>query len=175
MTARLVRIAVLALGLASWAGAATGEPIRLDVPALGGPPQRCGPTAFRMVMAFYGAPDSAAREGDRAWDPALKGALVTDLAAAARRAGFDAVVAETTTAGLAGMVAEGVPPIVLYQQGRGPVTTPHYAVVTGWDAARERFLLNDGGPRPVAITRASLERRWRTAGSRALVIRRRSP
>ena len=175
MTARSVGFAVLALGLLPAAGAAAEPAIRLDVPPLSGPPQRCGPTAFRMVMAYYGAPDSAAREGDRAYDPALKGALVTDLAAAARRAGFDAVVAETTTAGLARLVAEGVPPIVLYQQGRGPVTTPHYAVVTGWDAAREQFLMNDGGPHPVAIRRSALERRWRPAGSRALVIRRRSP
>ena len=175
MTARLVPVAVLAAGLLAVAGAAAGGAVRLDVPALSGPPQRCGPTAFRMVMAYYGAPDSAAREGERAYDPALKGSLVTDLAAAARRAGFDATVAETTTAGLAGLVEEGVPPIVLYQQGRGPVTTPHYAVVAGWDASRERFLLNDGGLRPVAITRSALERRWRPAGSRALVIRRRSP
>lgn len=175
MTARLVPVTVLALGLFPFAGAAAGAAIHLDVPALSGPPQRCGPTAFRMVMAYYGAPDSAALEGDRAYDPALKGSLVTDLAAAARRAGFDAAVAETTAAGLARLVEEGVPPIVLYQQGRGPITTPHYAVVTGWDAARERFLLNDGGPRPVALTRSAFERRWRPAGCRALVIRRRSP
>lgn len=170
-----VLVLVLGLSLFPLRGAAAGDAIRLDVPAFGGPPQRCGPTAFRMVMAYYGAPDSAAREGDRAYDPALQGALVTDLAAAARRAGFDAVVAETTTAGLAALVAAGVPPIVLYQQGRGPITTPHYAVVSGWDAARERFLLNDGRSRPVTMSRADLERRWRPAGSRALVIRRRSP
>ena len=81
MRTDVVRLAVLALGLSlgPLRIAAAGGAIRLDVPAFGGAPQHCGPTAFRMVMAYYGASDSVSREGERAYDPALKGALVTDL------------------------------------------------------------------------------------------------
>jgi hypothetical protein len=35
--------------------------------------------------------------------------------------------------------------------------------------------LNDGGARPRVMDRDNLAKRWRTAGSQALIIRRRSP
>ena len=44
-------------------------------------------------------------------------------------------------------------------------------VVTGWDAARESFTLNDGGASRRVSRRADLEKRWRTAGSQALIVR----
>jgi len=68
-----------------------------------------------------------------------------------------------------------VPPIVLYQNGRAPLTVAHFGVVIGWDPAREAFTLNDGGARPRVVGRDNLTKRWRTAGSQALIIRRRSP
>jgi len=48
-------------------------------------------------------------------------------------------------------------------------------VVTGWDPAREVFTLNDGGARRHAVRRDDLAKRWRTAGSQALIVRRRAP
>ena len=147
----------------------------LDVPVVVQVPERCGPAALEMVLRYYGARPAAVREADRAYDPALRGALITDLAAAARRAGFEATVATLAPDSLIVLVAAGVPPIVLYQNGRAPLTVAHYGVVTGWDPAREAFTLNDGGARPRTVGRADLAKRWRTAGSQALVVRRRSP
>jgi hypothetical protein len=76
---------------------------------------------------------------------------------------------------LIALLAVGVPPVVLYQNGPAPLTVPHFGVVTGWDPAREVFTLNDGGAHPRVVRRNDLAKRWRTAGSQALIVRRRAP
>ena len=148
---------------------------RLDVPVVVQARERCGPAALEMVLRWYGAEGAAVREAETAYDPVLRGSLITDLAAAARRAGYDATVATLTPDSLVGLLGEGVPPIVLYQSGRGPMTQRHFGVVTAWDRARGAFILNDGSARPRVLRRDDFAKRWRTAGSQALVVRRRSP
>ena len=147
----------------------------LDIANVEQAPGRCGQAALEMVLRYYGADATALHEADRAYDPALHGSLITDLAAAARRAGYEATIATLAPDSLIALVAAGVPPIVLYQNGRAPLTVAHFGVVTGWDPAREAFTLNDGGARPRVVDRDNLTKRWRTAGSQALIIRRRSP
>jgi len=147
----------------------------LDVPIVTQAHERCGQAALEMVLRYYGADSTALREPGRAYDPVLRGALITDLATAARRAGFDARIAALSPDSLVALIAEGVPPIVLYQNGRPPVTVPHYGVITAWDAARGRFTLNEGRAKPRTMGRADLERRWRTAGWQALIVRRGAP
>ena len=133
--------------------------------------ERCGPAALEMVLRYYRADSAALREADRAYDPVLRGSLITDLAEAARRAGYEATIATLTPDSLVAQLAAGVPPIVLYQKGRAPLTRAHYGVVTGWDSAGDTFRLNDGGARPVEMGRETLAKRWRTAGSQALIVR----
>jgi len=147
----------------------------LDVPIVIQAPERCGQAALEMVLRYQGADSAALREAGRAYDPALRGSLITGLAAAARRAGYEATIATLVPDSLIALVAAGVPPIVLYQKGRAPLTVAHFGVVTGWDPARQTFTLNDGGARPRVVGRDDLAKRWRTAGSQVLIIRRRSP
>lgn len=147
----------------------------LDVPVVEQERERCGQSALTMVMRYYGASDSALREVDAAYDPVLRGSLITDLARAAERAGFQATVGTLTPEMLIDLLAGGVPPILLYQSGAGPVTYRHFGVVTGWDPERAVFTLHDGTARPVVTRRKELEKRWTTAGSQALVVRQRHP
>jgi len=149
-------------------------PHALAVPNLRQTPEHCGPAALEMVLAYYGADSSARAEAERAYDPVLRGALITDLAAAARRAGFDAVVATLAESTVVALVDSGVPPILLYQNGRGPVTMRHFGVVVDWDPAGW-FTLNDGGAKPRRVGHDDLMGRWRTAGCQALIVRRRVP
>jgi len=170
-------LAVLAL---AWASAARAGPLPaggtvLEVPVVRQAPERCGQAALEMVLRYYGADAGSLREADRAYDPALRGSLITDLAAAARRAGYEAEIATLAPDSLIALLAAGVPPVVLYQNGRRPLTVPHFGVVTGWDPARESFTLNDGGAHPRVVRRNDLAKRWRTAGSQALIVRRRGP
>lgn len=170
------RLALAAALLLAAPGRAAGEAAtHLPVPVVVQSPERCGPAALEMVLRYYGADSAAVGEAARAYDAALRGSLITDLAAAARRAGFDASVATLTPDSLLALLEVGVPPIVLYQSGRGPLTRRHFGVVTGWDPGRDAFTLNEGRARPRLARRSEFAGRWRTAGSQALVVRRRSP
>ncbi len=151
------------------------SPTRLAVPIVRQAPERCGPAALAMVLGYYRADAAALQQVERAYDPVLHGALITELAGAARRAGYEAAVATLAPDSLTGLLAAGVPPIVLFQTGTGPITIAHYGVVTGWDPDREVFTLHDGGARPRVMRRRELARRWKTAGSQALIVRNRAP
>ena len=161
--------------LASSGALRLAVPTSLRVPLIQQSPERCGPAALAMVLGFYGANPAALAEADRAYDPVLRGSLITDLALAARRAGYDAVVETLTPDSVIELLNAGVPPILLYQNGRGPVTVGHFGVVTGWNAERGSFTLNDGTARPRVTRRKDLAKRWETAGSQALIIRVKMP
>ena len=88
----------MAVLLLAWASATPAGPLPaagtiLEVPVVRQAPERCGQAALEMVLRFYGADAASLREGERAYDPALRGSLITDLAAAARRAGYEAEIA----------------------------------------------------------------------------------
>jgi ABC-type bacteriocin/lantibiotic exporter with double-glycine peptidase domain len=156
-------------------GPPAGGPVDVDVPIVVQTPERCGQAALEMVLRYYGADSVALAEAGRAYDPALRGSLITDLAAAARRAGYEATIATLVPDSLVALLGAGVPPILLYQSGRAPLTVAHFGVVTGWDPVRTAFTLNDGGARPIVVGRDRLMKRWRTAGWQALIIRRGAP
>lgn len=175
MTPRLLAPLLLAASLVVPSRPQAAARTDLDVPIVVQARERCGQAALEMVLRYYGADSTALRETERAYDPVLRGSLITDLAAAARRAGYEATIATLTTDSLVALLAAGVPPVVLYQSGRAPLTVAHFGVVTGWDPERGAFTLNEGRSRPRVVSRDALAKRWRTAGSQALVLRRRSP
>ena len=145
--------------------------VRLDVPTIRQAPERCGPAALSMVLRFYGAGPAALAEADRAYDRAIRGALITDLRDAATRAGFAAAIETPGEEGLRSLLQQGVPPVLLYERGVGPIGRGHYGVVTGWDPARRLYFVNDGRSRPRTMGADDLMRRWRAAGGQALVVR----
>ena len=151
-------------------GAEAGRSIRLPVPVVRQAPERCGPAALAMVMRYYGADSTAIAEADRAYDPVLRGSLITDLAGAARRAGFTASVTELPEDSLRALLARGIPPILLYRRGTGVLSVGHYGVLVGVDPGRGRYAVNDGGNTTRTVGRDDLMRRWRAAGSLALVM-----
>ena len=154
--------------------AAPGAPcgVRLAVPVVRQAPERCGPAALAMVLRYYHAPDSVVARADQAYSRALRGTLITDLATIASRVGHPASIETPDEDSLRALLRSDVPPILLYQSGRGPVTRPHYGVVVGWDPARGRYRIHDGGGGPREFRRADLRRRWRAAGAQALIVRR---
>ncbi len=165
-------LACLATALAM---AGTAEAIRLDVPVVRQAPERCGPAALAMVLAYYGADSASLGAADATYDPALRGALVTDLAACAKRLGYPARLAAPGADSLAVLLASGRPPILLVGRGIGPLVRAHYIVVTGWDPARRRYTMNDGGATPRGIGAASLARQWARQGGQALIVSPRTP
>jgi len=149
--------------------------LRLEVPAIRQSPERCGPAALSMVLRFYGASAAELAEADRAYDPALRGALITDLRDAAHRAGRAAAVEMPGEEGLHELLRRRVPPILLFDSGVGRISRGHYGVLTGWDPGRRLYTVNDGGSKPRSIGHDDLMRRWRSAGEQALVVRPEAP
>lgn len=146
------------------------QPARLAVPIVEQARERCGPAALGMVLRFYGAPDSALVHAAAAYDPVLRGALITDLERAAARAGYAARIETADAARLRASLEAGTPPIVLYDVGFGPLRKHHYAVVVGWDPGPRRFVLHDGRARPREVGEAAFLGRWRSAGALALFV-----
>jgi len=149
--------------------------LRLEVPAIRQSPERCGPAALSMVLRFYGASAAELAEADRAYDPALRGALITDLRDAAHRAGRAASVETPGEEGLHELLRQRVPPILLFDSGVGRIARGHYGVLTAWDPGRRTYTLNDGGSKPRSIGHDDLMRRWHAAGAQALVVRPEAP
>jgi ABC-type bacteriocin/lantibiotic exporter with double-glycine peptidase domain len=149
--------------------------LRLEVPTIRQAPERCGPAALSMVLRFYGASEAELAEADRAYDPALRGALITDLRDAAHRAGRAASVETPGEAGLHELLRQRVPPILLFDGGVGRISRGHYGVLTAWDPAHRLYTVNDGGAKPHSIGRDDLMRRWHAAGEQALVVRPEAP
>ena len=162
---RALALLAVAVGLAG-----SSSETRLAVPVIPQARERCGPAALAMVLSFYGADSAALRETDRAYDPVLRGALITELAACARRLGYEARVAEPGPDSLRRLVAEGVPPILLVGSGQGPLVRGHYVVLTAWDIRASRVTLLDGGPTPRSSSVASFLRAWRRQGGQALLV-----
>jgi hypothetical protein len=147
----------------------------LDVPIVTQSRGPCGQAALAMVLRYYGATPTALREVGGAGDPVARDLPITELAGAARRAGYQAAVATLTPDSLIALLSDGVPPILMYQDDSGSATAPHFGVVTGWDATHSAFTLHDGGASPRVTPRGDLEKRWETAGSQALIVRQRTP
>ena len=155
------------------ASAPSDSALALPVPVIRQARERCGPASLQMVMRYYRADSSAEAEAEKAYDPVLRGALITDLAAAARRAGFDATVETPGADSLAALLGADIPPILLIDSGVGPLQKGHYVVLVGWDGRRSQVTLHDGGSKPRTTGREGLMKRWSSAGGRALVVRRR--
>jgi ABC-type bacteriocin/lantibiotic exporter with double-glycine peptidase domain len=169
----MIGAALLAAGVMT-----TGRPlapVHLAVPIVRQAPERCGPAALAMVIRYYRGDSASIEVADRAYDPVLRGALVTELARTAREDGFDAEVARPDPDSLVTLLRSGIPPILLFESGRAPLVRQHYAVVVGWDPVRGHWEVHDGGARARRYERHDLIERWRAAGGLALVVRDRAP
>ncbi len=146
----------------------------LDVPLVRQAQERSGQAALAMVLSYHGAAPAALQEVEGAYDPVLRGSRITDLAGAARRAGYEAAIATLTPDSLIYLLSHGVPPIVLYAYGSGPATGGQFGVVIGWDATEASFT-HDGTSRRRVARRDELVKWWEPAGSQALIVRQRAP
>lgn len=156
--------------LAAWIAVGAAGDVRLPVPVIRQRPERCGPAALSMVLRAYGADSATAGAADRTYDPALRGALVTDLATCARRLGYGARIAAPGIDSLPVLLRAGVPPILLVSKGLGPVSRGHYLVVVGCDGRAERYVVHDGGATARPVAAVALDRAWRAAGGQALIV-----
>lgn len=118
---------------------------------------QCGPAALATVLAASGVEVTADELVPEVYLPGRHGSLQPELVAATRSRGRVPYVLPPETSALLAVVAGGEPVLVLQKFGAGPWPGWHYAVLIGYDAARDRVVLRSG-----------LEPRKETSASRFL-------
>lgn len=130
----------------------------------------CGPAALAGVLAAAGTvvdPDTLASE---VYLPGRRGSLQTEIVAAARRRDLLAYELDPSFEALIRELAGGRPVLVLQNLGIAVWPRWHYAVVVGYDVARDRLLLHSGRRSRLETRRARFEVSWRLAGRWGIVV-----
>ena len=142
-----------------------------QVPFLPQEEDTCGPSSLAMLLRFFGVD---ARTGEIVRETRTAGlrggTLITDLAAAARRRGFEAEVVDFDLERLREKIAEGIPVILLVDLGAWVYTRPHYLLVFG--VTPEGVVAHSGREEGKVIPFSSLDTQWAKMGRLAILVRR---
>ena len=149
--------------------AAAGETRVIEgVPFLPQEEETCGPSSLAMLLRFHGK-EAATRElVEETRTAGLRGTLITDLAAAARRRGVEAGVADLDLPGLRRRILAGEPVILLVDLGTWVWSRPHYLVAYGVTA--DGVVAHSGRSEATVIPYDSLEAQWAKMGHLAIVV-----
>ncbi|MDE2219386.1 MAG: PA2778 family cysteine peptidase [Gammaproteobacteria bacterium] len=174
MTRRAARALASCLPLLAQAGCST-QLLRESgaaLPAVAGIraeffPQRehqCGPAALATLLSSTGAaatPDALAHE---VYIPGRQGSVQAEMLAATRRHGRVALVLEPQLAALLQELEHGHAVLVLQNFGLPSLPLWHYAVLVGYDRARDAVLVSGAGDRPRRLAARRFIGTWRRAG-----------
>jgi len=176
--------AVLAIGAAlAIAGCAVRGPVLAPATASAGParveleatpffPQekyQCGPAALATVLSAAGADVTADALVPEVYLPGRQGSLQPELVAATRRHDRVPYLLPPTLDALLATLDGGSPVLVLQKLGAGPVPGWHYAVLVGYDASSDQFVLRSGTERRKEMSAAHFLATWDRAERWALV------
>jgi ABC-type bacteriocin/lantibiotic exporter with double-glycine peptidase domain len=140
------------------------------VPFLPQEDDTCGPSSLAMVLQFLGRNVDTAEIVRETRTEGLKGTLITDLAGAARRRGFEAEIADLDLPRLRERISAGVPVILLVDLGIWSWSRPHYLVAYGWTP--EGMVAHSGGERGKVIPFPTLDAQWAKMGRLAILVHR---
>jgi Peptidase_C39 like family/Tetratricopeptide repeat len=149
-----------------------GVPDRVELDEVPFFPQRdyqCGPAALATTLVHSGVsvtPDDLVHQ---VYLPARQGSLQAEMQAAPRRYGRVSYPIAPRLDDLLREVAAGNPVIVLQDNGAGPFSSWHYAVVAGFDYPAGELLLRSGKTRRLAIPFTILEYTWKKSRYWAMV------
>ena len=144
-------------------------PVIAGVPFLPQEDDTCGPSSLAMVLRFLGRNVDTAEIVRETRTEGLKGTLITDLAGAARRRGFDAEIAELDISRLRERISAGVPVILLVDLGIRSWSRPHYLVAYGWTP--EGVVAHSGREPGKVIPFSTLDAQWAKMGRLAIIVR----
>jgi hypothetical protein len=130
---------------------------------------QCGPAALATVLSASGAAVTPEALVAEVYLPGRRGSLQPELVAAARRYDRVPYVLPPNEDALVATVAAGLPVLLLQKLGAGPVPGWHYAVLVGYDAPRDRFLLRSGTERRKEMPGLQFIATWDRAGRWAMV------
>lgn len=145
--------------------------VALRVPFVSQPPGLCGPAALAMVERHFGRPGDFEALSAFLDLPALGGTIPELVAEAARRDGLDAAVAVLPPGEIPGLLASGLPPILLLAPA-SPEDDPrgHFLVATGWRPATGALRAHTGRSENRWLAAEEWRERYLAAGSRAVLV-----
>lgn len=130
---------------------------------------QCGPAALATALDYAGVRTTPAALAPQVYLPARRGSLQLELLAAARRHGVVPYVLAPRLDALFAEVQAGHPVVVLQNLAFAWYPRWHYAVVVGFDLAREEVVLRSGRERRRIVPLRVFERTWRRADYWAMV------
>lgn len=130
---------------------------------------QCGPAALATVLVHSGVRTSAEALVGEVYIPAREGALQAEMLAATRRHQQVAYVLAPQLEDVLREVAAGTPVVVLQNLTFAFAPLWHYAVVVGYDRAKQEILLRSGVTKRLAMTLVNFERTWARSGRWAMI------
>jgi ABC-type bacteriocin/lantibiotic exporter with double-glycine peptidase domain len=128
----------------------------------------CGPASLASVMSYYGREIDQRTIGDAVYCEGLKGSLITDLEAYARKKGFRTRLAQGSIDDIKEFVEDKRPVIVLVDMGFWIISKPHYLVVTG--VMDSGITAHSGYRASQTFGKEEFENIWKRKGSVYLLI-----
>jgi hypothetical protein len=154
------------------APATAGAAVRVELESTPFFPQeryQCGPAALATVLSAAGAGVTADSLVPEVYLPGRAGSLQTELVAATRQHDRLPYLLPPTLDALIAMLDGGLPVLVLQKLGAGPFPGWHYAVVVGYDASSDDFVLRSGTERRKEMSARHFLASWDRAERWALV------
>lgn len=177
--ARLARWAVLTLALTGAAALSTGcaitaqvpaevaqitasqKPVELkDVPFFAQTEHYCGPSALAMAINYRGGKTNPDQLAPMLVVPDRKGSLQLEMLSAPRRQNFLGLEIDPKPAALLDALNARYPVVVLLNMSLNIAPQWHYAVVVGYDPARDEVLMRSGTEQRQALPMATFLKLW---------------
>lgn len=130
---------------------------------------QCGPAALATVLNWAGTDVTPEALVAQVYLPERQGSLQTELLAAARRHGRVSYVIEPRMKTLLAEVGAGHPVLVLQNLGFDWFQRWHYAVVIGFDLARNEIILRSGQTKRRAMSLQTFEHTWQRGNHWAML------
>ena len=131
---------------------------------------QCGPAALATVLVHDGIASHPEQLRERVYLPGRQGSLQVELVAAARQEGRLVYPLEPHLDSILAEVAAGNPVLVLQNLAFNWWPTWHFAVVVGYDRAREVLVLRSGVTRRLETDFATFMRTWQRGERWAVVV-----
>jgi tetratricopeptide (TPR) repeat protein len=149
-----------------------GLPDRHEIAGVPFYPQQmyqCGPAALATVLAHQGLAVTPESIAAAVYLPGREGSLQVEMLSGARREGRIAYVLAPRLEDVLREVAAGTPVVVLQNLTFSFAPLWHYAVVVGYDVAREKIVLRSGATQRLVMSLSVFERTWARSGYWAMV------
>jgi tetratricopeptide (TPR) repeat protein len=130
----------------------------------------CGPAALATVLAASGVSVTPGELDDQVYIPGRRGSLQVEMQAAPRSHGRLSLILPRNLDAIAAELDAGRPVLVLHNYGLSFWPRWHYAVVVGYDAARDRFVLRSGRKQRQEMRTRHFMVYWHHAGRWAMVV-----